>query len=221
MPEKKPRPSKPETHALSVLMKEYDALRDMYNQSVQSGQTMFNYYLTLTTAVFGGITFVSQPDSGVYLVRSTVALLLVFLAILGTFYLSSLTTNHAHTTRYAQGINALRRFIVQTYKVEMPPEYARFLNETPQAPYSKWVLFLALFVPVSTYQLFAAVLNSLAWGFVVGMIYLGTVDMMTTSLLQVALPGVIALVVTFLIYSVYSRLIFQMTLTRATVKVAL
>lgn len=220
MPEKKSSPKKKEDHSLSVLMKEYDALRDMYNQSVHNVQTMFNYYLTLMTAVFGGITFVASPSSGILLARSTIAFLLIFLAVIGTFYLSSLTNNHAHSVRYAKGVNALRRHIIATYGVSMPAAYDKFLNNVTEYEPTGLVFFLSLFVPVSTYQLFAATINSLSWGFMVAMVYFSSITTYT-SVLLIALPGVLALIVTFLIYSIYSRLIFQMTVNRATVSVEL
>ena len=220
MPEKKTNLKKKEDHSLSVLMKEYDSLRDMYNQSVHNGQTMFNYYLTLMTAVFGGITFVASPSSGVLFTRSTIAFLLIFLAVIGTFYLSSLTSNHAHSVRYAKGVNALRRHIIATYGVSMPAAYDKFLTQAADDKSTRLVFFLSLFIPVSTYQLFAATINSLSWGFMVAMVYVSSVSTFT-SVLRIAFPGVLALIVTFLIYSIYSRLIFQMTVNRATVSVEL
>lgn len=217
MPEKKPKPRKEEDRSLEVLMKEYDTLRDMYNQSVHSGQTMFNYYLTLMTAVLGGITFVAQPSSGVLLSKTTIGILLVFLGVIGTFYLSSLTRNHAHTTRYARGINSLRRFIIEKYDVSMPPAYEKFLKTLTEGEPSRMAFLLSLFIPVSTYQLFAATINSLSWGFMVSIAYYGNSS--DANLMQIALPGVLTLIITFFIYSIYSRLTYQMTVSRATVSV--
>ena len=152
-----------DSQALQILMKEYDALREMHNQSVHTGQTMFNYYLTLMTAVFGGITFVSQPSSGVFLLRTTIGLLLIFLAVIGSLYLSSLSTNFAHAARYAQGINELRKFMIENYSVLMPSIYANFMAGKHEEKQSKLIFSLSLFIPVHTYQLFATIISSLSW----------------------------------------------------------
>ena len=203
--------------ALQILMKEYDALREMYNQSVHHGQAMFNYYLTIMTAVVGGITFISQPSSGIFLTKTTIGLLLIFFAVIGSFYLSSLSTNFAHATRYARGANELRRFIIERHDVPVPSIYAKFMAEKHKDEQSRTTLLLSLFIPVSTYQLFAATVNSLAWALVVSLAYYGANS--STAFVEIVWRGILTFVVTYVIYSVYARLIYQLTISRSNISI--
>lgn len=187
------------SQSLQVVMKEYDALREMYTHALQNGQTMFNYYLTLMTAVFGGIALIFQPSTGVFMPRAASSLLLIFFAIVGSFYLSSLTTNFAHATRYARGVNELRRFMIERYAVSMPPIYARFMAEKTEEKPSKSITLLSLFIPVNTHQLFTATINSLSWAFAIAIVY-----SVVGGGSQIILRGVLAFAVTYVIYSVYA-----------------
>lgn len=216
MPTKKKSASEP-SQALSILMKEYDALREMYNQSVHNGQTMFNYYLTLITVVLGGITFIIQPGSGILLAKTSVGLLLVFLAVVGSFYFSSLASNAAHSARYALGINEIRRHIFETYAVELPPIFKRFNHEPVQEEVHPFMKVAAYIIPVGTLPLFVATVNSLTWGAIVAMVYYGTISHF--SLLAFGLPGILALVVTFVIYSIYARFLYQITLKNMHIRI--
>jgi len=202
----------PDSQTLQILMKEYDALREMYNHAVSNGQTMFNYYLTLMTAIFGGVALISQPSSGIFMQKTTSGFLLIFFAVIGSFYLSSLSTNFAHATRYARGVNELRRYIIQRYEVSMPPVYAKFLTEKYEEKQSKVIFFLSLFIPVNTYQLFTATVNSLSWAFAISIVYYGN-NSSDIALLEVALPGILTFVVTYLNYNIYARLIYRLTIS--------
>jgi len=206
-----------DSRSLNILLKEYEALRDMYNQAVNNGQSMFNYYLTIMTAVFGGIALISQPSYGFAMPKTAIGLLLIFFAVIGSFYLSSLSTNFAHATRYARGANDLRRFIIKRYDVPMPPIYAKFLSEKGEDEQSKMVFLFSLFIPVSTHQLFTATINSLSWALAVSLAYYGSNAGMPA--LAIGLRGALTLVVTYVIYNVYARFIFRLTITRAGVSI--
>lgn len=221
MPKKKstekPEEKVPDGVSLQILTKEYDSLRDMYNQAVQNGQTMFNYYLTLMTAVFGGITFVSQPSSGIFLLRTTIGLLLVFLALIGSLYLSSLSTNFAHATRYAKGANDLRKFIIARHDVVMPPVYTRFMGQSSDEEESKWLTFVSFLVPVHTYQLFTAIISSLAWASAIALTYYAS--NVSVQLFEIIVRGGLAFIITYLIYSVYARYIYRLTISRSNIAI--
>ncbi len=217
MPTKKaidPPSANREETSLQILLKEYDALRDMYKQAEQAMQTMFNYYLTLMTVVFGGVTLLLQPNSGIAMIKTAESLLLILFAVIGSFYISSLSTNFAHTQRYAQGINALRRFILERYDVALPSIYNKFLSKKGDDKTSRWMFVLSLFVPVNTYQLFAATVNSLSWAVAISIIVYGQ-----GGGIQTLWRGLATFVITYLIYSVYSRLIYQLTIARLNISI--
>jgi len=93
-------------HALQVLMKEYDALRDLYTQAESSAQGMFNFYLSFVSTVTGAFIVLYQASR---LPSSLVIPMLFFVAVVGTVYLSALIGRYAHMARYARGIAAASR----------------------------------------------------------------------------------------------------------------
>jgi hypothetical protein len=200
--------------ALQILFKEYDALREMYSQAVHNGQTMFNYYLTLMTAVFGGVALVFQPSSGYVMQKMVGGLLLIFFAVVGSFYLSSLSTNFAHVTRYARGINEVRRLLVERFDVPVPSVYLKFLARTEEGEPSRIMFIASLLIPVNTYVLFAATVNGIAWALAIFIIYLSVgVDS------QVVSRGILSFMTIYLIYSVYARLIYHLTISRLNISI--
>lgn len=200
--------------SLQILLKEYDALRDMYNQAEQQMQSLFNHYLTLLTVVLGGVTLILQPNSGIRAIKTAESLLLMFFAVIGSFYLSSLSTNFAHTQRYAFGINSLRRFILERYQVSLPQVYEKFMAAKHPGKPSRATLCLSFLIPVNTYQLFAATMNSLSWAAAISLIYYGM-----NGGSQALWRGIAALMVTYLIYSVYSRAIYHFTFSRLNIAI--
>lgn len=201
--------------ALQVIMKEYDALRELYSQAEAGAQSIFNFYLTLVTTVGGAVVLILQlnpsaaraADASLFLISG----LLVFAATIGSVYLSSLTGRYAHMSRYAQGIDAIRRHLIETLKVPMPDVYQPFLahrkNLSPKlgSRLIGWTLWLA---PTGTYQLFVAAVNSLslaaaAWLFLLAS---GTVS---SQLIRSILASVLICLATFVVYNAYSRLVMD------------
>jgi len=99
-------PATLDDHALQVLMKEYDALRDLYTQAESSAQGMFNFYLSFVSTVTGAFIVLYQASG---LPSSLVIPMLFFVAVVGTVYLSALIGRYAHMARYARGIAAASR----------------------------------------------------------------------------------------------------------------
>src|SRR5512138_2597773 len=116
-------PEQMDDQALQVIMKEYDALRDLHARAEASAQSIFNFYLTLVTIVGGAIVLILQispaSSGSSSFSQLLVSGLLVFAATIGSVYLSSLTGRYAHISRYAQGIDAIRRHLIETLKVPM------------------------------------------------------------------------------------------------------
>lgn len=201
-------------NALQILMKEYDALRDMYAQAERNGQSMFNYYLTLMTAIFGGVALVFQPSSGILMQKTAGGLLLIFFAVIGSLYLSSLSTNFAHMTRYARGMNEIRRLLIERFSVPVPPFYSKFMSEKDIDSQPKIVNIFSLFIPVNTFELFVATVNSISWAIAISIIYFGAGEGS-----RVIWRGILSFAITYSIYSIYARLIYQLTISRLSVSI--
>lgn len=217
----KPRKHETEEKALQILLKEYDALRDFYNQTEHGIQNLFNYYLTLMTAILGVLIVVFQfaplNTAVVIAQRLSIGALLIFFAAIGSLYVSSLSTHSAHAVRYARGINAIRKKLIELYQVPVPPMYGKFMQEKepPTQGKSKLSFILALFIPVSTYQLFVATVSSLAWAGLIFFLYLTS----QADTVVIIWRSILGFVVPYLIYSVYARLVYEMIISRLNIKV--
>jgi hypothetical protein len=149
--------------------------------------------------------------------RLSVGSLLIFFATIGSLYLSSLSTNSAHAVRYARGINEIRKLLLDLYQVPVPPIYGRFMSEKMayEKEKSKLPFVLSLIIPVSTYQLFVATVNSLAWA---GLIfYLYTFVQSDGSM--ILWRSVLGFLVPYSIYSIYARLVYEMTISRLNIRI--
>lgn len=217
----KPRKNEVEEKALQILLKEYDALRDFYNQTEHGIQNLFNYYLTLMTAILGVLIVVFQfaPLNTAILIaqKLSIGALLIFFAAIGSLYVSSLSTHSAHAVRYACGINAIRKKLIDLYQVPVPPMYGKFMQEKepPTQGKSKLSFILALFIPVSTYQLFVATVSSLAWAGLIFFLYLTS----QADTVVIIWRSILGFVVPYLIYSIYARLVYEMIISRLNIKV--
>lgn len=199
--------------ALQVIMKEYDALRELYSQAEAGAQSIFNFYLTLVTTVGGAIVLILQISSSgtASFSQFLISGLLVFAATIGSVYLSSLTGRYAHMSRYAQGIDAIRRHLIETLRVPMPIIYRPFLTqqERPSMRLGSrligWTVWLA---PTGTYQLFVAAVNSLSLAAATWLFLLAS-GVVSSQLARSLLVSVIICPVTFVVYNAYSRLIMD------------
>src|SRR5687767_9391945 len=108
--------------ALEIVMKEYDALRELYSSAEASAQSMFNFYLTLLSSIVGGVVLIFQLGSDDLRSTSfTLSALLFFATAIGSVYLSAVTSRYGHMARYARAIDALRLVLLQRSKRLLPP----------------------------------------------------------------------------------------------------
>lgn len=212
--------------AFGFLLKEYDSLRDLFTQTESSLQSLFNFYLTLVTTVVGAIVLILQvttPDP-TSLARSQFVLsgLLLFATTIGSAYLSALAGRYAHLARYAQGIDEIRRHLISRLEVPTPPLYQAFLasapktnRSTPKQPSPTWLYWL---LPTGTYQLFVAVINSLALSASVWLFLAGT-HVVEVELNRSLLATGIIFFLAFQAGNLYSRIVMQLLIQRLNIQV--
>jgi len=212
--------------AFEFLLKEYDSLRDLFTQTESSLQNLFNFYLTLVTTVVGAIVLILQltPSNPISLARSqfTLSGLLIFAAMIGSAYLSALTGRYAHLARYAQGIDEIRRHLINRLEVPTPPLYQAFLasaqstdRQTQKRKTPAWLYWL---FPVGTYQLFVAVINSLALSAGVWL-FLAATRVAEADLNRSVLATVVIFFLAFQAYNFYSHLIMRLLIRRLNIQV--
>lgn len=103
--------------ALDFLLKEYDILKDFYTQSESAVQSLFNFYLTILSAIIGAVILVLQNNT--YANITIVIGLLIFSIIIGIFYQSGIVDKHADQMRYAKAINEVRIYLVNHFPETM------------------------------------------------------------------------------------------------------
>jgi hypothetical protein len=156
--------------SLQVLMKEYDTMKDLFSETQVSIQGIFNFYITLVTAVIGGIVLISQissPESSDKM-RSQIIVcgLLILASIIGTIYLLAIVERYSRLIEYGQNLDALRLHLIQKLDVPMPLIYSKFLAQTKKQTLlleKKSISWLVWFFPTGSYQLAIAFINSCAF----------------------------------------------------------
>lgn len=194
--------------AIDFLTQECDRLLSLYTQAHDSVQSVFNFYLTFVSAVIGGVVLIVQSGADFVGQRLTVSALLFFAAIVGSVYLSALSGRYAHAARYANGVDEIRRFLIQRLNVPVPSVYDSLLEarsgNKANTLQKTWSGFLWLF-PSGTYQMFVAIVNSAALsGMVIALASGVGADFNTT-----VFAAFVIFVVVLSIYNFYSRLVIQ------------
>lgn len=149
-----------------------------------------------------------------------ISVLLLFVAIIGSVYLSSITGRYAHMARYAQGIDEIRRFLLRLTDTPKPRIYEKFLavdqKSSPTAAQRAigWTIWLE---PTGTYQMFVAAVNSLSLG-VATWLFLSALRVTQTATFQSILASLVIVLASFIVNNVYSRLVMNQLVTRLNIR---
>ena len=209
--------------SFDFLMKEYDALRELFAATESSTQNIFNFYLTLLTAVVGAVVLIVQfgvPDSGrTKLTRLLIAGLLFFTVGVGSVYLSALSGRYAHLARYARGIDEIRRHLIDILEVPMPSIYQDFMaHSASQKKRSKRSLpHLSWLFPTGTYQFFVAAVNSVFLA-IATWLFLATPDITRIQLRRSTTAAILIFLITLTVYNIYSHLIISTVVSRLNIR---
>jgi hypothetical protein len=207
---------KQEKDAADLLWREYETMRSLFMHTENSAQNIFNFYLTLITTVIGGIVLLSQYG-GVSITRQTLAmsLLMAFAAGVGIVYISAISGRYAHMTRYANGIDEIRRYMMNSLGGNLPPIYMTFISKPPKKRAVSWVRWL---FPTGTYELFIAVVNSLSISLSIWF-FLSAFQVTDIQLFKSILTVGIIFFVSFLIFNIYSNYIIQTLIKHLNVQI--
>jgi hypothetical protein len=208
--------------SFQFLLKEYETLKDLYTQAETGAQSIFNFYLTLLTTVSGGAVVILQftpksidPNRAIWILGGV----LLFIASIGTTYLSSISGRYAHLVRYAQGIDEIRRFLIQRLDVPLPPIYQDFIagGATAHKNLVQKVSDRLVWVfPIGTYQFFIVALNGLSLA-AATWVFFKILHYSHTHL------AIFASVIVFLfmnsVYNLYSRLVMRSVTSKLNVSI--
>jgi hypothetical protein len=84
---------------------------------------------------------------------------MAFAAGIGIVYLSAISGRYAHMARYANGIDEIRRYLMNNLDDNLPSIYKSFISTPPKKRPTNWDRWLS---PTGSYELFIAVVNSLS-----------------------------------------------------------
>lgn len=204
--------------ALAFLTQEMDRLQALYLDALTGAQNVFNFYLTFATAVVGALVVLIQlaPGGTGHEAQTQIVLgaVLFFAAVVGSVYLAALSGKYAHASRFAWGLDELRRYLMERLHVPLPGIYDRFRAVTVPTP-DKDTLRLVWLMPTGTYSMFISVMNSACLS---GLVWiLGNSGGVSTDVKFVA--ALIVFVLTLTIYNVYSRYTISLFVRRFHVRV--
>ena len=211
--------------ALAFLYKEYDILKDLYIQAEQTKQSIFNFYLTLITTITGGIVILMQvtEKNALNPIQSqvTVSGMLFFATVIGSVYLSSITSRYAHIARYTYGMDQIRQFLMDRLNVPLPPVYQNFSARARKSRQTGWAWsatrFFRWLFPTGTYVLFIAAYNSLSLALGVGLL-LQAGGVIEHDFMRGALIVALIFGLSFLINNIYSQLIREHMFTQLNIQ---
>lgn len=214
-----------------IVKLEYEQLNEWARHGEESAHRIFNFYVSLLTAVLGGFVLVTQVIIGslqtILLIGSAVCGLLV---IVGVTFLDALIGQYSRNIHYRIGIERIRAYF------RRDPEIAVILSKLPvatlesdsetvfytllegklpttQLKRTPWLmrLFASLF-PVSTQQIFLTMVTSLLVGALMLLVW-GLTDGSNWSG-KVFLASSLAVVLSFLTQNIVVRIALQGPLDR-------
>lgn len=194
---------------IQFLHQEMERMQSLYSQAQDNVQNVFNFYLTLVTTVIGAIVVLLQitptTTSDTVQTRLIFIGLLFFTGLVGTVYLSSLSGRYAHAARYARAIDEIRYYLIQNLNVPLPTLYNQFLQDHQTTAPAETISWWMWILPTGTYQMFIAIVNSLAFALMAGVFAsLGDVNLGYISLVMA-----IIFVLVYNVYNIYSRFVIR------------
>jgi hypothetical protein len=202
--------------ASDFLREEYDALVSLYTHTENTLFSLFNFYLTLLSAITGGIIVLAQiNNSNIAAALPAFGFLLVFAVLLGIITQSAIINKNADLAHYALSLNLLK-----DYALRNAPDARRrvfYLHNmlTPVSPIELDTRFDRIqtriwwMLPLGTHQLFVSVVNSLALSVATVILILIVAGPMVPPW-QWFLGGVFMVVMSFIAHAVYARKKFEL-----------
>lgn len=212
-----------------VLMLEYEQLNQWARHGEEAAHRIFNFYVSLLTAVLGGFLLITQVITGSMQVFSLIGSIVCgLLVLIGVTFLDALIGQYSRNIHYRMGIERIRA------RFRQDSEVADILSSLPAATleadsetvfftlwgdkamkWSKkrrtifWRVFLPLF-PISTQQIFMSMVTSLLVGALICSLVWGLVG--SEWLGRLLLASGLAVVLSFLAQNIMVRVSLQRSL---------
>lgn len=194
--------------SFEFLLQEYIVLKDLYSQSELAAQGLFNFYLTIISAIIGAIILVLQ--TGTTSTVGIIAGLLIFSIIIGIFYQAGIINRYADQTRYAKAIRELRVYLVNHLPDTVAPLYVvpfrvKTTHAVPQSAIEIWEEKMWWLFPVGTHQLFIAFINSVCLSALLWLLP-SIAQAISPSLLEISIASFLAFWCSIIAHDSYAKI---------------
>lgn len=199
---------------IDILKAEYASLSNLYIHTENAINGIFNFYLTLLSAVTGAIIVLFQVNSGNLLLSyPSVAGLLVFAILVGIVIQDSIVNRNIDLSNFALGLNLLKYRLFQGRETEKPyifyidnsfaevsPISPRKINLVEKINKRLWWIY-----PLGTHQLFIGIVN----GFALTGLMIITVQFLSQDTVphsNLIVGGIVMFVISFQVHCIYARI---------------
>ncbi len=202
-----------EDKPVEILKTEYTSLLGLYTHTENAISSIFNFYLTLLSAITGAMIVLAQiNNANITVALPSISGLLAFSILIGIITQDSIVNKNIDLANYALGINLLKYRLLHKWPEELA--YVFYLNnfwaKVDPLPSSKshtsdrihkrwWWLF-----PLGTHQLFISVINSMALAALV-IIIAKLISDNAVPTTRLIIGSVFIVVISFAIHTTYAR----------------
>jgi hypothetical protein len=208
----------------TILLQEYDNLVSLYIHSENTLFSLFNFYVTLLTAITGALVVILQlgVKSGINSV-GFVPMLLVFMVLIGIITQDALIHKNGDLAYFALALNTVKAYVLQNfpevhshvfYMWDLhahvnPLKYKITLDEKIDK-YLWWML------PIGMQQLFVSLMNSFALGLFIIMLTNVYGDL-PSNLLKLFILVPLVIIFSFIAQCTYANIKFNHKIRRSAI----
>jgi hypothetical protein len=206
--------SSKDDETIGILKMEYTSLLNLYTHTEDTINGVFNFYLTLLSAITGATIVLFQiNNTNIVASYPSVAGLLIFTILIGVITQDSIVNKNVDLSNFTLGLNLLKYRLFQNRVAEMPyifylenfwanvsPIPPRKTDNTARIQKKLWWFF-----PLGTHQLFISIINS----FALAALLIITVQLIAGNLVfkdKLIIGGIFVLITSFQINNIYAQL---------------
>ena len=208
--------------AISALKLEYTSLINLYTHTENAISGVFNFYLTLLSAITGAMIVLIQINStSLSMSYPSIVGLLMFAILVGVITQDSIVNKNIELHNFTLGLNLLKYRLFQDHAAERAYIfylYNFWANVSPTPPSKTdivtrihkklWWLF-----PLGTHQLFIAIINS----FALASLMIVSVQILagnTLAINRIVASGIFVVFTSFYVNTSYARIKFKRGIER-------
>lgn len=206
--------SSQDDESIGILKMEYTSLLNLYTHTENTINGVFNFYLTLLSAIAGAAIVLFQINStNLFTAYPSVSGLLIFAILIGVITQDSIVNKNIDLSNFTLGLNLLKYRLFQNRVTEMPYIFYldNFWADVSPIPPKKihtvdrihkkiWWLY-----PLGTHQLFIGIINSFALAFLT----IITVQLLSGNIVpadRLIIGGIFVIIASFQVNTIYARI---------------